>query len=391
MGNNRPNLAKTIISSLLLILFLAFVKNIDTIVYRVLGIQQAASIFDSTTKNLRQFDNDAELCENISEIVDCIEKNLLKTSDSMTIRISNSDVSKIEHINEHINSCWGYCNKYYTQTLDTHYSLLKLELAPGEEAYVYDALCNNGDIQQASQRAQKLYHKVKQVLKHNIKSSMSDYEKELAFYNYLINNCSYNEKHAANCHCSDLDSSQKNVDSCHSAYGALIEGDPVCSGYARAMNLLLMCEGIPCKTVYGTGHNEKHNWNLVQLDQKWYQLDVTWDDSSGGNYYYYFNITDDIMAWSHSWDKSIYPAATGKKYNYYRLHNRYFTKKKTFKNSLYQTMVKSGKHTYKAFLDGFLLRSKDIDEVFKNTSKFSSVRWKTVRDGKYTVVKITGK
>ena len=41
--------------------------------------------------------------------------------------------------------------------------------------------------------------------------------------------------------------------------------------------------GIPCIIVCGTGTNssgntESHAWNYVQIEDKWYAIDVTWDD-----------------------------------------------------------------------------------------------------------------
>ena len=44
----------------------------------------------------------------------------------------------------------------------------------------------------------------------------------------------------------------------------------------------MLC-GIPCTMVIGTGTNsenrtENHAWNYVQLNNKWYAIDCTWDD-----------------------------------------------------------------------------------------------------------------
>jgi transglutaminase/protease-like cytokinesis protein 3 len=50
-------------------------------------------------------------------------------------------------------------------------------------------------------------------------------------------------------------------------------------------------ESIPCVLISGTAQNsegttENHEWNYVQLDGKWYAIDVTWDDPiiQGGGY-----------------------------------------------------------------------------------------------------------
>ena len=72
----------------------------------------------------------------------------------------------------------------------------------------------------------------------------------------------------------------KNV---YNIYGALVDKKAVCEGYARTYKLLLDELGIPCIIACGigtnrTGETESHAWNYVQIDDKWYAIDVTWDD-----------------------------------------------------------------------------------------------------------------
>ena len=44
-------------------------------------------------------------------------------------------------------------------------------------------------------------------------------------------------------------------------------------------------------------------WNLVYINNSWYHLDATWNDSSKMKRYDYFNVTDDIIKIDHK----IYP------------------------------------------------------------------------------------
>ncbi len=69
----------------------------------------------------------------------------------------------------------------------------------------------------------------------------------------------------------------------YNIYGALINKVCVCEGYARSFKYILEAMNIPCVIVVGTGTNskgqtERHAWNYVQCDGKWYAVDVTWDD-----------------------------------------------------------------------------------------------------------------
>ncbi len=97
----------------------------------------------------------------------------------------------------------------------------------------------------------------------------SDYEKIKEVHNWLIDNIEYDVNFES--------------DESYSISGALIEGKAVCEGYARSFKYIMDELGIPCVLVSGTGTNsngetESHAWNYVQLDGKWYAIDVTWDD-----------------------------------------------------------------------------------------------------------------
>lgn len=75
-----------------------------------------------------------------------------------------------------------------------------------------------------------------------------------------------------------------------SAYSALVNGRTVCAGYARAYQYMLQQLGIPC--YYCTGYaGESHAWNIVALDDGYYNVDTTWDDTGDGTYDY-FNKSD---------------------------------------------------------------------------------------------------
>ena len=56
--------------------------------------------------------------------------------------------------------------------------------------------------------------------------------------------------------------------------GLLDEEEPVCEGYAEAMQYLCHLASIDCLTVTGCGHM----WNVVLLDGIWYELDPTHND-----------------------------------------------------------------------------------------------------------------
>ena len=83
-------------------------------------------------------------------------------------------------------------------------------------------------------------------------------------------------------------------------YGALVEGEAVCNGYATSYQLLLQRAGIRAWTVNGTSRDEAHAWNVVWMDDNTcVYTDVTWDD---GEYLsrYYFNMSLDEIDDDHA-------------------------------------------------------------------------------------------
>lgn len=109
----------------------------------------------------------------------------------------------------------------------------------------------------------------------------SDYEKEKYVHDTLIAQIDYVDSAAMN----------------QSAYSALVNGKTVCAGYARAFQYILQTLEIPC--YYCTGYaGESHAWNIVCLDDGYYNVDATWDDAAEGSYDY-FNKSDWDYAGTH--------------------------------------------------------------------------------------------
>ncbi len=161
-----------------------------------------------------------------------------------------------------------------------------------------------------------LLSKATSILTTQIKSDMTDYDKEFALHNYLILNCIY-----------DTGVNGNVATTSYTAYGALVKGVSVCQGYAESFALLLNMAGVPCVTVEGTGRNELHEWNKVEIGGDWYNVDVTWDDPVPDTpsilHYQYFNVTDTYLQQDHSWlaSENPYPVANATTYNYFVLND----------------------------------------------------------------------
>lgn len=115
----------------------------------------------------------------------------------------------------------------------------------------------------------------------------SRFEKELYFHDWLCDNVTY---------------LNDGTDEVYNVYGALVNGNAVCEGYSRAMQLLCAKVGIPCTVVYGKANNAGHMWNIIDPGDGWYNLDVTWDDDAefGVVRHAYFNVNDDTIKKDHT-------------------------------------------------------------------------------------------
>ncbi len=82
-----------------------------------------------------------------------------------------------------------------------------------------------------------------------------------------------------------------------SAYSALVNGASVCAGYSRAFQYLMIECGIPCYYCMGDCDGD-HAWNIVMLDNEYYNVDLTWDDAIGSHTF--FNRSDADFSRTHT-------------------------------------------------------------------------------------------
>ena len=81
------------------------------------------------------------------------------------------------------------------------------------------------------------------------------------------------------------------------AYGILVNGKGVCASYAASYRLLCDMAGVEC--VVATGYlngNLPHAWNIIKLDENWYEVDCTNNYNVTGIEYYFYKVDDEIKA-----------------------------------------------------------------------------------------------
>ena len=167
---------------------------------------------------------------------------------------------------------------------------------------ISDAYLNN-DPSGLSDEDKETYDMAKAVLDEIITDGMSAYEKELAIYDWMVDNIGQGSGHI-------ISMPGQNSES-FTPHDVLLNHNAVCVGYATTFRLLANMEGMDVHIV----HNDYHSWDMVKLDDgEWYQLDVYSDVN--GSKYRNFNMTDEQARNGHDWDDSALPEAKGTKYSY---------------------------------------------------------------------------
>lgn len=144
---------------------------------------------------------------------------------------------------------------------------------------------------------QESISKAKDIVSSIITKDMNDYEKEAAINQYLCENGSYNEKifDYINEDGTVAEGATKEFANSFTPYGILVENIGVCESYAESFLLLAKEAGLDAIIVTGTLDGVNHEWNRVKLEDSWYTLDVTNNDSEtipNG----YFNLSDDLAS-----------------------------------------------------------------------------------------------
>ncbi len=174
--------------------------------------------------------------------------------------------------------------------------------------YLYDEFSSKEQILKAEKEIEDETNQILSQIK-----SETDYQKILAIHDYLVDNINYDETLSKN-----------NI---YNIYGALVNKECVCEGYAKAFKYLINKVGIECVFVIGEAKNsqgniENHAWNYVKLNNGWYAVDVTWDDPiiRGNGFvgkdikYKYFLKGSNTMNKDHIESKTF--TENGQEYNY---------------------------------------------------------------------------
>lgn len=123
-----------------------------------------------------------------------------------------------------------------------------------------------------------------------------------------------------------------------SAYGCLVEGKTVCSGYTLAFTSIMQKLGLTCGAEFDEKSDnesmEGHVWNYCKLGEDYYYFDLTWDDTSFDSdelkqhldyTHDFFAVTRKELSASQHFlkENTTAPVCTAETYNYYTYKNLY--------------------------------------------------------------------
>lgn len=151
-----------------------------------------------------------------------------------------------------------------TECNNDHYDYYDFYIQPHTKCNMY-ADFSSGELRKMLEELETTTQEFVETL------SGSDEDKLIKIHDWLIDNAAYDETH--------------NLPNTNNAYGAIIEKNSVCGGYAYAFKYISDMAGLD--VLFATGNTYSiedkepsfHAWNYAYVDGKWLIIDVTWDIS----------------------------------------------------------------------------------------------------------------
>ncbi len=163
----------------------------------------------------------------------------------------------------------------------------------------------SGDSSKLDKKQKETLKMASEVLSEIITDGMSDFEKETAVYDWMTSSLQNDTGMLVVVPTTQQD--------CENPYGVLKYHNAVCVGYATTFRLFMQMLDIDCMVVHN--NDLYHSWDLVNIDDNWYHVDIYSDAGMGG--YQHFNLNDDMMLAQQNWDTSYFPAADSLELNKY--------------------------------------------------------------------------
>lgn len=236
-------------------------RTIDGFYYKQLN-PEAQMIYNAFENNREQMKSGTYLIELGDEFSKVLEKNggqeMLNDSYQSAVEAYVYDNPEIFYLDTtHL-----YLN--VETTVRGNYTTYRVYIDNGKQPSYLTETFDSAD--EVNQTIEELESAREQILSN---ATGDDYEDIRMVHDYLVDHIEY-----------ETTLSKPEI---FSIYGALINQEAVCEGYAKTFQYLVEGLDIPCLLISGRAPNpdgelENHAWNYVKLDGRWYAVDVTWDD-----------------------------------------------------------------------------------------------------------------
>lgn len=231
---------------------------------------------------------DAFYVANLNEFFSHVEDCLQKRHRSIFLRASSYEYfGELEALNKYnLKTCY---RTVYSGSNGIYYAIYEIEYYPGDNVY-YAYSVNDKSL--LNQNEQKIYTLAVNFIESNMSKDMSDFDKELIIHDYICNTLAY-QKYGTD------SNDEYNITGSYS----LITGRANCQGYTDAFYMLANMTGLKCEKVAGEAEGIAHTWNIVEIEDNWVYVDVTFDDTAFDEkeiiFYAYFNAPKEYMDKSH--------------------------------------------------------------------------------------------
>lgn len=197
-----------------------------------------------------------------------------------------------------------------------------------------------------------------------------DYNKALKVHDWFCQNIEYDMLG------SDMNELTRVIAS-HNIIGVFAHHKAQCEGIAKAVKVLLNSVDVRCIVATGMADSKRENgphaWNIVNLNNTPYHLDVTWDigavDKSRKSIPYdYFNVSDELIGIDHKPEGKL-PICNSMELNYFTKNKLAFSSKSRLLAYIGKALL-MGEGEFYFRLEGKLKQGEMLKEISGLITKF---------------------
>ncbi len=281
---------------------------------------------------------DAKFISKFDDFFIHLENSVAKRHRSIFVRASSHEsFPDLDDLDKyHFRGCY---KTVYSSTNGSYYAIYEIEYYPGDSVlYAY----NNNDKSLLNSNELELYTLASDFI-NNMESGVNDFDKEIIIHDYICETLSYQKEGM-----DDIET--YNITGAYS----LITKSANCQGYTDAFYMLSNMAGLKCQKVSGEAQQTAHTWNIINIDNRWSYIDVTFDDTAFDNdgivFYAYCNVPQEYLERSHIfYENQILPQTDGYEDFYYAKKGIAVFDENDFKQKVY-TPLSQGAAEVESFI-----------------------------------------